>query len=60
MKRVDENLFGKDPKIQRAVAIARNVSVTKSPVLITGEVGVGKKNFLSIYSRKFKPFRHAL
>ena len=45
MKRVDENLFGKDPKIQRAVAIARNVSVTKSPVLITGEVGVGKKTF---------------
>ncbi len=43
MKAVDENLFGRDPKIQRAIAIARNVSVTKSPVLITGETGVGKR-----------------
>jgi two-component system, response regulator FlrC len=44
MDMVNVALFGKDPKIQRSLAIARNVSVTKSPVLIAGEVGVGKKS----------------
>ena len=43
MDNVNVELFGKDPKIQKAVAIARNVSVTKAPVLIVGEVGVGKR-----------------
>ncbi len=41
---VNVTLFGKDPKVQRSLAIARNVSVTKSPVLIAGEVGIGKKS----------------
>ena len=32
-----------NPKVQKAISIARNVSVTKAPVLIVGEIGVGKK-----------------
>ncbi len=36
-------LFGKDPKIQKALTVATNVAVTKSPVLIVGEVGIGKR-----------------
>lgn len=43
MSTVNAELFGKDPKIQKAISVARNVSVTKAPVLIVGEVGVGKK-----------------
>ncbi|MDD0852642.1 sigma 54-interacting transcriptional regulator [Halobacteriovorax sp. GB3] len=43
MNTVNVELFGKDPKIVKALSIARNVSVTKAPVLITGEAGLGKK-----------------
>ncbi|PIP90681.1 MAG: hypothetical protein COW01_13365 [Bdellovibrionales bacterium CG12_big_fil_rev_8_21_14_0_65_38_15] len=43
MNTVNVELFGKDPKIQKAVNIARNVSVTKAPVLIVGEAGLGKR-----------------
>ena len=43
MNTVNVELFGKDPKIQKAINVASNVSVTKAPVLITGETGVGKK-----------------
>ena len=43
MNTVNVELFGKDPKIQKALSIGRNVSVTKAPVLIVGESGVGKK-----------------
>ena len=43
METVNVELFGKDPKIQKAISIAGNVAVTKAPVLIVGEVGVGKK-----------------
>jgi two-component system response regulator FlrC len=43
MDTVNVELFGKDPKIQKAISIAQNVAVTKAPVLIVGEVGVGKK-----------------
>jgi two-component system response regulator FlrC len=48
MDTVRAELFGRDPKIQKAVAIARNVSVTKAPVLIVGEAGVGKRT-LGLY-----------
>jgi len=48
MSTVNAELFGKDPKIQKAISVARNVSVTKAPVLIVGEVGVGKKT-LGVY-----------
>lgn len=43
MNTVNVELFGKDPKVQKALNVARNVSVTKSTVLIVGEAGVGKK-----------------
>jgi len=43
MDTVKVELFGQDPKIQKALSMARNVSVTKAPVLIIGENGVGKK-----------------
>lgn len=43
MNTVNVELFGKDPKIQKAINIARNVSVTKAPVLIVGEAGLGKR-----------------
>tara|TARA_R110002072_G_scaffold1989_4_gene16550 strand:- start:24331 stop:25260 length:930 start_codon:yes stop_codon:yes gene_type:complete len=43
MNNVNLELFGQDPKIQKAVAVAKNVSVTKASVLITGEAGVGKR-----------------
>ena len=44
MENVNAELFGKDPKIQKAISMARNVSVTKSPVLVIGEIGVGKRH----------------
>lgn len=44
MDTVNVELFGKDPKVQKALSIARNVSVTKAPVLITGEAGIGKRS----------------
>ena len=43
MDNLNLELFGQDPKVQKAISIARNVSVTKAPVLIVGEIGVGKK-----------------
>ena len=43
MEAVNIQLFGNDPKVTKAVSIAKNVSVTKAPVLISGEVGIGKK-----------------
>ncbi|MBT3585469.1 MAG: sigma-54-dependent Fis family transcriptional regulator [Halobacteriovoraceae bacterium] len=43
MNTVNVELFGQDPKVQKAISVARNVSVTKAPVLIVGEAGVGKR-----------------
>ena len=43
MNTIDVELFGADPKIQKAVNVAKNVAVTKAPVLIVGEAGVGKR-----------------
>lgn len=43
METVNVELFGKDPKVQKAINIASNVSTTKAPVLISGEAGVGKR-----------------
>lgn len=60
MDNVNVELFGRDPKVQKAISVARNVSVTKAPVLIIGEVGVGKKTlgeFIHTNSnRATKPF----
>lgn len=36
-------LFGSDPKIQKSLAQARNLAVTKAAVLIAGENGTGKR-----------------
>ncbi len=38
-------LVGTHPKFRKAIDFARNVSVTKSPVLLVGETGTGKKSF---------------
>jgi two-component system response regulator FlrC len=38
-------LVGSHPKFRKAVDFARNVAVTKSPVLLVGETGTGKKAF---------------
>ena len=43
MYSVNADLFGKDAKIQKSLDFASNVSVTKAPVLIVGEVGTGKR-----------------
>ncbi len=40
---VNHELFGVDPKVVKSVNVARNVAVSKAPVLIVGEIGVGKK-----------------
>lgn len=60
MNIVNVELFGKDPKVQKSLSVARNVSVTKSPVLIVGEVGVGKRTLASYIhqnsNRADKPF----
>ena len=60
MDTVNVQLFGMDPKIQKSIAIAQNVSVTKTPVLIIGEIGVGKKTlaqFIHQQSNRIeKPF----
>lgn len=39
----ESELVGSSPKFQKSVEFARNVSVTKSPVLIVGETGTGKR-----------------
>lgn len=38
-------LVGNHPKFVKAVELARNLSVTKAPVLLVGETGSGKKSF---------------
>ncbi len=43
MNLVSVELFGKDPKVTKAIHTAKNIAVTKAPVLIIGETGVGKK-----------------
>jgi two-component system, response regulator FlrC len=43
METVNLELFGKDAKVLKALSTAKNVSVTKAPVLISGEAGVGKR-----------------
>ncbi len=36
-------LIGNHPKFRKSLELARNVAVTKTPVLLTGEAGTGKK-----------------
>lgn len=60
MNTVNVELFGRDPKIQKAINVAANVSVTKAPILITGEAGVGKKTLSRFVhensNRKNRPY----
>lgn len=44
MSNINVELFGKDPKIQKALVAAETLAVSKAPVLIVGEAGVGKKS----------------
>ena len=44
MKTVRVELFGRDAKTLKVLKFARNVSVTKAPVLIVGELGTGKRS----------------
>lgn len=52
--------FGQDPKIVKSVKIAKNVAVTKAPVLVVGEAGIGKKTLARFIhqnsTRANKPF----
>ena len=43
METINSDIFGEHPKVKKAVMVARNISSTKAPVLIIGEVGVGKR-----------------
>jgi two-component system, response regulator FlrC len=52
MDKVNVELFGQDPKIQKALSIAENVSVTKATVLVTGEVGIGKRTLARMIHEK--------
>lgn len=54
MEGVKVDFFGKDPRVQKAINLSRNLSVMKAPVLITGEVGVGKRS-LGIYIHENSP-----
>ena len=56
METIRVEFFGKDAKSLKVLKFAENVAVTKAPVLITGEVGVGKRTLAkyihSLSSRK--------
>ncbi len=43
MNKLTAEYFGQDPKIVKALKVASNVAVTKAPVLVVGEAGIGKK-----------------
>jgi two-component system response regulator FlrC len=45
MVEVKELLIGTNPKFVKAVEFAKNLSVSKTPILINGEIGTGKKSF---------------
>lgn len=61
MNTIKVELFGNDPKIQRAVQTAKNVAVTKATVLISGEAGLGKRTLAryihQLSNRSEKPFQ---
>jgi two-component system response regulator FlrC len=39
----DVTLVGNHPKFVKAIDFAKNVAVTKAPVLVVGESGTGKR-----------------
>ena len=60
MNTLSAEYFGQDPKIVKALKVASNVAVTKAPVLVVGEAGVGKKTLAQYIhqnsTRTNKPF----
>lgn len=44
MNQVIEELFGKDPRVLKAVSEAKEMANYEDPLLITGETGVGKES----------------
>jgi two-component system, response regulator FlrC len=58
MDTINVELFGRDPKVVKAISAARNVSVTKAPILIVGETGIGKKT-LARFIHQNSPRAHA-
>ena len=40
---INVELFGTDPRVQRTIVEAQNLSVSRASVLICGENGVGKR-----------------
>ncbi len=44
----EQGLIGSHPKFIKAIEFARNVAVTKAPVLIVGESGTGKKTVCNL------------
>ncbi len=56
----NNEIIGINPKFLKAVEFARNVAVTKSPLLIVGEAGTGKRTLCNYIhqnsARKEKPF----
>ena len=44
METINVELFGRDPKIEKTISMAKNVAVTKATILIVGEIGVGKRS----------------
>ncbi len=43
METIRVELFGTDVRVEKALQQARNLSVSKAAVLVTGENGVGKR-----------------
>lgn len=43
MNLVDVELFGQDLRIKKSLDFVKNLSVSRVPVLVVGEVGIGKK-----------------
>lgn len=60
MDAVNVDLFGKDLKVQKALVHAKNIAVSKAPVLVMGEPGVGKRSLAKYIhqnsGRSQKPF----
>ena len=51
METVNVSLFGHDPKVQKAVSTAKNVSVTKAPVLVSGEAELVKEHSPHLFTK---------
>jgi two-component system response regulator FlrC len=48
----DVTLVGNHPKFVKAIEFAKNLAVTKAPVLVVGESGTGKRAICQFIHRK--------